>query len=147
MDEGRIGRNQSYRIRGGSSEGRQVHLHRRNSECGARRVSNMNSKLNLAATILTLLMLHLSVGPSVGAVQTQGLRAGGVAGVSPEVQDSPGWSRQRSSGHSVARLWDEQLLDAIRIDIPKPPAHARNLFHLSVAMWDAWAAYAQIGRA
>ena len=42
---------------------------------------------------------------------------------------------------SVARLWDEQLLAAIRIDIPKPPAHARNLFHLSVAMWDAWAAY------
>ncbi len=44
-------------------------------------------------------------------------------------------------GRSVARLWDEQLLAAIRIDIPKPPAHARNLFHLSVAMWDAWAAY------
>src|SRR2546422_6517585 len=46
------------------------------------------------------------------------------------------------AGPSVARLWDEQLLDAIRIDIPKPPVHARNLFHLSVAMWDAWAAYA-----
>jgi len=44
-------------------------------------------------------------------------------------------------GTSVARLWNEQLLAAIRIDIPKPPAHARNLFHLSVAMWDAWAAY------
>jgi hypothetical protein len=43
--------------------------------------------------------------------------------------------------HSVARLWNEQLLAAIRIDLPKPPAHARNLFHLSVAMWDAWAAY------
>jgi hypothetical protein len=42
---------------------------------------------------------------------------------------------------SAARLWDERLLDAIRTDIPKPPAHARNLFHLSVAMWDAWAAY------
>ena len=42
---------------------------------------------------------------------------------------------------SVARVWNEQLLAAIRIDIPKPPAHARNLFHLSVAMWDAWAAY------
>jgi hypothetical protein len=41
----------------------------------------------------------------------------------------------------VARLWNEQLLGAIRIDIPKPPAHARNLFHRSVAMWDAWAAY------
>jgi hypothetical protein len=46
-----------------------------------------------------------------------------------------------TSGTSVARLWNEQLLAAIRIDIPKPPAHARNLFHLSVAMWDAWAAY------
>jgi hypothetical protein len=42
---------------------------------------------------------------------------------------------------SVARLWDEQLLGAIRIDIRKPPVHARNLFHLSVAMWYAWAAY------
>src|SRR5207302_6241730 len=42
---------------------------------------------------------------------------------------------------SAARIWDEELLDAIRVDIPKPPAHARNLFHLSVAMWDAWAAY------
>ena len=42
---------------------------------------------------------------------------------------------------SAARVWDEQLLGAIRLDIPKPPAHARNLFHLSVAMWDAWAAY------
>ena len=46
-----------------------------------------------------------------------------------------------TSGTSVARLWDEQLLAAIRLDIPKPPAHARNLFHLSVAMWDAWAVY------
>jgi len=43
--------------------------------------------------------------------------------------------------HSVARLWNDQILNAIRIDRPKPPVHARNLFHLSVAMWDAWAAY------
>jgi hypothetical protein len=52
-------------------------------------------------------------------------------------------ARGKSSpqGPSVARLWNEQLLAAIRIDLPKPPAHARNLFHLSVAMWDAWAAY------
>jgi hypothetical protein len=42
---------------------------------------------------------------------------------------------------SIARVWNEQLLAAIRIDLPKPPVHARNLFHLSVAMWDAWAAY------
>lgn len=45
------------------------------------------------------------------------------------------------SGSSVARIWNEQILAAIRIDTPHPPVHARNLFHLSVAMYDAWAAY------
>jgi hypothetical protein len=47
--------------------------------------------------------------------------------------DHPTWS--------VARRWDEALLDAIRRSLPNPPVHARNLFHVSVAMWDAWAAY------
>lgn len=47
----------------------------------------------------------------------------------------------RALSRSVAREWDEELLDAIRIDTPRPPVHARNLYHLSVAMWDAWAAY------
>jgi hypothetical protein len=42
---------------------------------------------------------------------------------------------------SVARRWDEQALAAIRLDLPRPPVHARNLFHLSAAMWDAWASY------
>ena len=42
---------------------------------------------------------------------------------------------------SVARVWNEETLAAIRIDFPHPPVHARNLFHSSVAMWDAWAAY------
>ena len=42
---------------------------------------------------------------------------------------------------SVARVWDEAVLDAIRRDVPAPTTHARNLFHLSAAMWDAWAAY------
>ena len=42
---------------------------------------------------------------------------------------------------SVARQWDEEALAAIRIDLPRPPIHARNLFHVSIAMWDAWAAY------
>ena len=44
-------------------------------------------------------------------------------------------------GKSVARLWDEALLDAIRRDFPAPTVHARNLYHLSAAMWDAWAAF------
>jgi hypothetical protein len=42
---------------------------------------------------------------------------------------------------SIARRWDEQILGAIRRDIPRPTVHARNLFHVSAAMWDAWAAY------
>lgn len=42
---------------------------------------------------------------------------------------------------SIARIWNETALSAIRIDFPNPGVHARNLFHLSAAMWDAWAAY------
>jgi len=42
---------------------------------------------------------------------------------------------------TVARRWDEALLDAIRRALPNPPVHARNLYHLSAAMWDAWATY------
>ena len=42
---------------------------------------------------------------------------------------------------SVARRWDEALLNAIRRALPNPAVHARNLFHLSAAMWDAWATY------
>lgn len=55
----------------------------------------------------------------------------GDAGCTPT--DNPMWS--------VARRWDEALLDAIRRALPNPPVHARNLFHMSVAMWDAWATY------
>ena len=66
---------------------------------------------------------------------------GGIAVVLPRSQvvacarptDHPDWS--------VARRWDEALLDAIRRALPAPTVHARNLFHVSAAMWDAWAAY------
>ena len=43
--------------------------------------------------------------------------------------------------HSIARLWNEQALDAVRRDFPAPTVHARNLFHLSSAMYDAWLAF------
>ena len=43
--------------------------------------------------------------------------------------------------HSVARQWNEQLLSAISGDFARPPVHARNLFHISAAMYDAWAVY------
>ena len=42
---------------------------------------------------------------------------------------------------SVARRWNEVMLQAIREDLARPPVQARNLFHVSMAMWDAWAAY------
>lgn len=42
---------------------------------------------------------------------------------------------------SIARRWNEQILGAIRRDIPRPVVHARNLFHVSAAVWDAWAAF------
>jgi len=45
------------------------------------------------------------------------------------------------SAASIARTWNEQNLAAIRLDFPNPAVHARNLFHTSVAMWDAWATY------
>ena len=43
--------------------------------------------------------------------------------------------------HSVARQWNEELLHAIRNDFARPTVHARNLFHTSVLMYDAWAAF------
>jgi hypothetical protein len=49
-------------------------------------------------------------------------------------------------GRSIARRWDEQALAAIRLDLPRPTVHARNLFHLSAAMWDAWAAYDPVAK-
>ncbi|MGH9262172.1 MAG: hypothetical protein ACRD08_20120, partial [Acidimicrobiales bacterium] len=52
-----------------------------------------------------------------------------------------GCERADLGGRSVARVWDEALLDGIRRDVPAPTVHARNLFHTSAAMWDAWAAY------
>jgi hypothetical protein len=52
-----------------------------------------------------------------------------------------GCTRPDLNGHSVARVWDEAMLDAIRRDLPAPTTHARNLFDVSAAMWDAWAAY------
>jgi hypothetical protein len=78
-----------------------------------------------------------SVGPSatVGPSPTADI-ASGIPGCTPP--DHPEWS--------VARRWDAALLDAIRRSLPNPPVHARNLFHMSVAMWDAWATYDDAAR-
>lgn len=55
--------------------------------------------------------------------------------------DEQACERSVDPQYSVARLWDEALLDAIRRDFPAPTVHSRNLYHVSAAMWDAWAAF------
>jgi len=42
---------------------------------------------------------------------------------------------------SKARVWNEIVLNGIRNDFARPTVHARNLFHTSLAMYDAFAAY------
>ncbi|GAA3565284.1 hypothetical protein GCM10022395_14600 [Snuella lapsa] len=49
--------------------------------------------------------------------------------------------RLEDANYSVARLWNELLLEAIRTDYARPTVHARNLFHTSIAMYDSWAIY------
>ena len=44
----------------------------------------------------------------------------------------------QTADHSVAKDWNEQLLDAIRNDFARPVVHARNLYHVSAAMYDCW---------
>jgi ASPIC and UnbV/FG-GAP-like repeat/Secretion system C-terminal sorting domain len=44
-------------------------------------------------------------------------------------------------GLSTARIWNEAQLKVIRKDFARPTVQARNLFHISMAMYDAWAAF------
>jgi hypothetical protein len=48
--------------------------------------------------------------------------------------------------HGAAREWNEMLIFAIRGDFGRPTVHARNLFHTSIVMYDAWAAYDPIAK-
>ena len=61
--------------------------------------------------------------------------------VSPPDMSCPNDAIDRVPDGTIARRWVEQALDSIRQDFPHPPVHARNLHHLSVAIFDAWAAY------
>ena len=46
--------------------------------------------------------------------------------------------RAQEGEHSPARQWNEELLEAIRNDFARPVVHARNLYHVSAAMYDCW---------
>lgn len=47
----------------------------------------------------------------------------------------------QGGNQSIARVWYEVLLNAIRTDFARPTVHARNLYHLSIAHYDAFHAY------
>ena len=51
---------------------------------------------------------------------------------------------QAESEHDVAYEWIEVQLKGIRVDFARPPIHARNLYHVSLAMYDAWAVYDEV---
>lgn len=46
-----------------------------------------------------------------------------------------------ANSQSVARQWNEILLEAISNDFARPTVHARNLYHVSAMSYDIWAAY------
>jgi len=82
------------------------------------------------ARLIGLIVVLALAGVAAGWALTGG---DGDALACPPITDNPDWT--------VARRWDEVILDAIRRDLPAPTVHSRNLFHVSAAMWDAWAAY------
>lgn len=92
-----------------------------------RRLTNKRRKLALAQVRKRIL------ARGVERLENRQLMAGDITGFSPQSHADP--------AESVARLWNEALLDAIRIDTPRPTVHARNLFHTSIAMYDAWSAF------
>lgn len=50
-------------------------------------------------------------------------------------------TKLEAQNHSIARTWNEAHLKSVREDFARPPVHARTFWHVSMAMYDAWAAY------
>jgi hypothetical protein len=59
----------------------------------------------------------------------------------PAIVLSAGAALPAHAQQSVARQWNDEVLEAIRHDFARPTVHARNLWHTSMAMYDAWATY------
>ena len=55
-----------------------------------------------------------------------------------------GSTHAQDAGHGIAYEWIEVQLKGIRTDFARPPVHARNLYHVSLGMYDAWAAYDEV---
>jgi len=92
---------------------------------------------------IPLVFIPILIGLCVLTSATaQSVGTDGMLVVAParSAQEDPA-SASCSDRPSAARAWNEQLLFAIRHASSRPTVHARNLFHLSAAMYDAWAAY------
>ena len=73
---------------------------------------------------------------------TARLVAGLAAGLALGLAGGPARAQDRAGpAPTAAREWTEALLFAIRRDLARPTVHARNLHHVSAAMYDAWAVY------
>ena len=59
----------------------------------------------------------------------------------PTVYSNSIVARQAAVESTVARQWNDVLLEAILGDFARPTVHSRNLFHCSVACFYAFAAY------
>ena len=112
----------------------------REAQAGSSYLSSEDPRIHFglggAATVRELIVRF----PSGRETRLAGVSANRRISVSEEPWRLAGCTRA-PEGRSVARIWDESILAAIRRDVPAPTTHARNLFHLSAAMWDAWAAY------
>jgi hypothetical protein len=84
----------------------------------------------LSVAILTSAILNGCGGGATSGITTAMVTAPPPVVLTPERE-----------GQSVARMWNEVLLTAIRNDFARPTIHARNLFHISSAMFDAWSVY------
>ena len=86
-------------------------------------------------------ILHLGPRDVAGYDPAPAPEDGGAGDAAVPVPTCPPAEIDPAPAGSIARRWNEQNLGAIRRDLPRPGVHARNLFHTSAAMWDAWAAY------
>jgi hypothetical protein len=86
----------------------------------------------------------LSSSLSKGAILYRGSRQVDAVASSPQrvtqgVFVCPEEDVRRGAHSHVARRWIEQNLGAIRRSLPEPGVHARNLYHVSLALFEAYA--------
>ncbi len=87
----------------------------------------------------------LSSSLSKGVILYEGEREVATVANSPQRTETdtftcPEADVRRGAHSHVARRWIEQNLDAIRRALPEPGVHARNLYHVSLAMFETHAA-------